>query len=83
MTDVLSIRNASKLRGRQLTLDDVSLTLAPGERVALLGHNGAGKSTLMKLILGLTPLSGERFPSRAQPPAARPRALPRPSCPKR
>jgi len=59
MTDnALIIRAASKRRGKTQVLTDIDLTLAPGERVALLGHNGAGKSTLMKMILGLTPLDG-------------------------
>jgi len=34
-------------------LDDINLSIAPGERVAIVGPNGAGKSTLFKVIVGL------------------------------
>lgn len=60
MTPTLQLQCLTKTFGAQVALSDVSLALAPGERVALLGHNGAGKSTMMKIILGLIPFdSGE------------------------
>ena len=40
-------------------LDDVSLTLAPGSRLGIVGENGSGKSTLLKVLCGvLTPSAG-------------------------
>lgn len=41
-------------------LKDVSFTIRPGERIALVGHNGAGKTTLVKLLCGFYhPSDGE------------------------
>ncbi|TCL02920.1 iron complex transport system ATP-binding protein [Sodalis ligni] len=42
---------------RRTLLSQVSLTLAPGEFVALIGPNGAGKSTLLRVLTGYTPPS--------------------------
>lgn len=53
MTSTLTISHLTKRFDGFTALNDVSFSVAPGSRVALLGHNGAGKSTMMKIILGL------------------------------
>ncbi|MCV6823416.1 MULTISPECIES: ABC transporter ATP-binding protein [Halocynthiibacter] len=57
----LRIQNVSKTYGDFRSVDDVSLMVNQGERVALLGQNGAGKTTLMRMILGLTKPSGGKL----------------------
>jgi ATP-binding cassette subfamily F protein 3 len=59
---LLKLDDAAAGYGERHVLDDITLILAPGDRVALLGANGAGKSTLVKLLAGqIAPLAGERI----------------------
>ncbi|WP_131115542.1 sugar ABC transporter ATP-binding protein [Lichenihabitans psoromatis] len=52
MTSALQARHFSKTFGGHRALDDVSLTIEPGEVHGLLGQNGCGKSTLIKILAG-------------------------------
>jgi zinc/manganese transport system ATP-binding protein len=55
---VVTLREAAASVGGRTIWADVSLSVAAGEFVAILGPNGVGKSTLLKVILGLMPSSG-------------------------
>ena len=58
MSMLLSIRNLAAGYGAITALHDLSLDIAAGEAVALVGANGAGKSTLIKCIMGLVSARG-------------------------
>jgi branched-chain amino acid transport system ATP-binding protein len=52
MNSLLEIQNISKHFGGFAALDDVSLTVAKGERFGLIGPNGSGKTTLINCVSG-------------------------------
>jgi len=57
---LLSIKNITVHYGKSLALDEVSVEVAEGAVVTIIGANGSGKSTILRVISGLTPLtSGE------------------------
>jgi len=50
---LLQLSGISLTFGGNPVFDDLSLTVQPGDRIALVGRNGSGKSTLMKVMAGL------------------------------
>ncbi|WP_327123104.1 ribosomal protection-like ABC-F family protein [Streptomyces sp. NBC_01727] len=48
----LTLQDVSKAYGDRTVLDQVSLTVRPGDRVGVIGENGSGKSTLLRLMSG-------------------------------
>src|SRR5277367_82632 len=73
---LLSIRKVAKTFGRNVVLRDISLEIAEGEFLTILGESGSGKTTLLRIIAGFeTASSGELWmgPERldAQPPYRR------------
>ena len=57
---ILNTKNISLYYGKAMALDDVSIEIAEGSVVTMIGANGAGKSTVLRAISGLVPInSGE------------------------
>jgi ATP-binding cassette, subfamily F, member 3 len=77
---VLTVTNITHAYGDDLILDEVSLTIEPGERIGMVGRNGAGKSTLLKIMAGrlvpddglVTVQKGSRVSFLAQDPDSKP-----------
>ncbi|WP_186759061.1 ABC-F family ATP-binding cassette domain-containing protein [Arthrobacter alpinus] len=58
--DVLDLENVSLSYGDKELFDNITLRLAPGERLGIVGVNGAGKTTLLRLLNGeIEPTAGK------------------------
>ena len=53
MAGLVQVERISKSYGRQLAVDGVSFSIAPGEIVGFVGPNGAGKTTTLRVLTGL------------------------------
>src|SRR5438445_13161034 len=56
MASALELRGVSAGYGETVVLEDINLTLAPGESISVIGRNGVGKTTLLATVMGHTTL---------------------------
>lgn len=57
---LIRLENITAGYGDKIILNDLGMSILPGDRIGLLGHNGAGKSTLIKLLAQeIKPLNGQ------------------------
>jgi branched-chain amino acid transport system ATP-binding protein len=56
MAETLALRHVSAGYGETVVLEDINLTLAPGESLSVIGRNGVGKTTLLATVMGHTTL---------------------------
>lgn len=58
MKPVVELKNLSKAIGKKKIIDDLNLSLYPGQITGFLGPNGAGKTTTIRMMVGLMKQSG-------------------------
>ena len=68
MSALLNLEQVDAFYGSAHILHRLSLTVQPGERVALIGRNGVGKTTVVNTILGLASLRVKARPMPEAPP---------------
>ena len=56
MADAVELKGVSAGYGETVVLEDVNLSIAPGESISVIGRNGVGKTTLLSTIMGHTTL---------------------------
>jgi branched-chain amino acid transport system ATP-binding protein len=61
MSELVRLENLSAGYGDAIVLSDMSLTVAEGEAIALLGRNGMGKTTLIATLMGATHIHGGKI----------------------
>lgn len=57
---LVELKNVSKSFGNNVIIENASVEIDRGDKVALIGANGKGKSTLLRIIAGVESFSGER-----------------------
>src|SRR4051794_41933249 len=58
--NLVNLESVHKAHGTTVVLDDVSLGVADGERIGVVGRNGGGKSTLLGVVAGVEPVDTGR-----------------------
>ena len=56
VAEALALRRVTAGYGETVVLEDINLTLAPGESISVIGRNGVGKTTLLATVMGHTTL---------------------------